>query len=205
MEHEHPQKDQRTERNISDLDCLSICVLLAHGMDGRRLLELIEPMIGHCCRHKLGNPAHLLQMAHSACHHQGVFAQLISEELDIAHADVVSRVAGTEVEELLTRLVPGHSEVTVREQAGLAWALLRSDNTQKHGIGSFVVHAIFQSLGRRGESAGREDMRRIHLEHQCEGLRKSLEQKQQEVDDMLVYIHRTRPAEIAAAVESSRT
>ncbi len=200
MEHEHPQQNQSAKRNISDLDCLSICVLLAHGMDGRQLLELLEPMIGHCCRHKLGNPAHLLQMAHSACHHQGVFAQMVSEELDLVHEDVVSRVAGMEAEELLAELTPGQDAVTVREQAGLAWALLRSDDEQKRGIGSFVVHAIFQGLGSRGESAGCADMRRVHLEHQCEGLRQALQQKQQEIDDMLAYIHRTRPVKETLAV-----
>jgi hypothetical protein len=170
-------------------------------MDGRQLLELLEPMIGHCCRHRLGNPAHLLQMAHSACHHQGVFAQMVSQELDLAHADVVSRVAGMEVDELLGELTPGKDAVSVREQAGLAWALLRSDDEQKRNIGHFVIHAVFQRLG-QSESAGRADVRRIHLEHQCEGLRKSLEQKQQEIDNMLAYILRIRPVEIAAVVEN---
>jgi hypothetical protein len=200
VEHEHPQQNQGTRRDIGDLDCLSICVLLAHGMDSRRLLELLEPMVGHCCRHRLGHPAHLLQMAHSACHRQGVFAQMVSEELDLAHADVVSRVAGMEADELLAELTPGSETVTVREQAGLAWALLRSDDARKRSIGGFVIHAIFQGLGGRGEPAGHGEMRRIHLEHQCEGLRQALEQKQQEIDDMLAYIHRTRSVEGALAV-----
>ncbi len=204
MEHQHPQEDHRKNHDIGNLDCLSICVLLAHGIDNERLQQIMEPMINSCCLHKLGNSTHLLQMAHSACHHQGAFARLVSDELDSAYSEIISRVDGMDIDQILDISLPEHESSSIREQTGWAWALLRSNDMQRNGIGNYLIHSIFDHLG-NNTSAKRSDIRRIHLEHQCEGLQRKLRQKQHEIDGMLAYIHRTRHGRNVTIMAKTKT
>ena len=199
MDQENSNLENEHNRNISHMDCLSICILLKHAIDGKRLLELLGQVMCQCCHPKLENPVYRLQTAHSACHYNADFAELISNELDLMYADTLCHIEMMEAAEIIEKHISTMRETSLSQQAGLAWALLRSDDSSKQNIGNSVVHMMFHCLG-KVEYLENHHPQHEALEIKCENLSKALNRKQQQIDDMLDYIYKTRQVDTLAPV-----